>query len=163
MVHDICISYASAGIRRSILIGAVALVLAGVALAAAWKFIAPPRDTPPAPVAMPAPAAAPGESRLAFGSVDTASAPNSWSPPIPFSTSPHQDLGHRQGPAAVADRIDEQSRSLRGESRRAHRKPKPSDPNEHGQRSGLLHASFFQTAQEHDFHGAEGLSRVPSP
>jgi hypothetical protein len=74
----------SAGIRRPILVGALVLVLAGVALAAAWRVVAPPPGSPPASVAAPAPAAAPGESRLAFGSVDTASAPQFMVAADPF-------------------------------------------------------------------------------
>jgi hypothetical protein len=74
----------SAGIRRPILVGALVLVLAGVALAAAWRVIVPPPGSPPASVAAPAPAAAPGESRLAFGSVDTASAPQFMVAADPF-------------------------------------------------------------------------------
>jgi TIR domain len=65
----------SAGIGRSALIVALALVLAGVALAAAWRFIAPPSESPSAPVVALATTPASGEIRLGFGSVDTAGAP----------------------------------------------------------------------------------------
>lgn len=61
---------------RAILLGMLALVLAGAALAAAWRFMAAPPIAPsaPAPISTAAPTPA-GEIRLAFGSVDTASAP----------------------------------------------------------------------------------------
>jgi hypothetical protein len=74
--------------RRSMLIGALALVLAGAALAAAWRFIAPPPVPAPAPASAPTSASAfslaPGEIRLAFGSVDTASAPQFMVAADPF-------------------------------------------------------------------------------
>lgn len=70
--------------RRSMLIGALALVLVGAALAAAWRFLPFPPPSAPAEAVAPAQALAPGEVSLAFGSVDTASAPQFMVAADPF-------------------------------------------------------------------------------
>ena len=64
--------------RRPILIGALALILAGAALAGAWRYMAPSPITPPGP------APASGQITLAFGAVDTASAPQFMVAADPF-------------------------------------------------------------------------------
>ena len=64
--------------RRQLLIGALALILAGTALAGAWRYMAPP------PITTPGPAPATGEIPLAFGAVDTASAPQFMVAADPF-------------------------------------------------------------------------------
>jgi TIR domain-containing protein len=84
--------------RRPILIGALALILAGAALAAAWRYTA----SPPAPASAPAPAAS-GEIQIAFGSVDTASAPQFMVAADPF-------LHAAAIPISVTDKEPAQSR-----------------------------------------------------
>jgi hypothetical protein len=67
-----------------LVLGVLALGLAGAVLAAAWRFMAPPpaRKSAPEPVAASTPAS--NEIRLSFGSVDTASAPQFMVAADPF-------------------------------------------------------------------------------
>ncbi len=90
----------SGATRRSLLIGALALALAGAALAV-WRFLPPPSPSAPAEVVVPS--SAPGEIRLAFSSVDTASAPQFMVAADPF-------LHDAPIPISVSDKQPAQSR-----------------------------------------------------
>jgi hypothetical protein len=147
--------------RYPMLTALLAIAAAGAIFAGAWRAFTPPAS-PPAPTSSvePAPQApASGESRLAFASVDTTSAPQFMVAADPF-------LHEAPIPITVERKQPPESRVVlinnlglyEGRTVAPAVSQNLLDPDAHRQCAGIVHARFRQAAEARDLHGAQSLS-----